>query len=237
MTCFIGITCSWQEEKISHFLSDYYVRAVSEAGGTPLLIPTVDPQLAHNYYERVDGLLLSGGFDLDPFYFGEEPLWGLGEITPRRDCLELSLARLALEGNKPVLAICRGLQVLNVAAGGTLHQDLKGVTKFLHSQNAPRWYPTHQVDIEENSRIYQIAGEKSFRVNSFHHQGINKTGPLLKAVGWSKDGLVEAVEAAEPSRHIIGVQWHPEGTWDRDKISFLLFKDLVEAAGFKSGNG
>lgn len=235
MSCYIGITCSWQEEKVSHFLSDYYVRAVSEAGGTPILIPTVDPRRAQSYYERVDGLLLSGGVDLDPFYFGEEPLAGLGEITPRRDALELSLTRLALEGNKPLLAICRGLQVLNAAAGGTLHQDLKGVTGFLHSQNAPRWYPTHQVDIEEKSRLYQIIGEKSLRVNSFHHQGINKLAPSLTAVAWSRDGLVEAAEAAEPSRHIIGVQWHPEGTWDRDRASFLLFKDLVEAAGVNNG--
>lgn len=230
----IGITCSWQEEKMSHYSSGYYIRAVAAAGGIPLLIPSQDAANAPGIYEGIDGLLLAGGPDLDPYYFGEEPLVGMGEITPLRDELELALCRLALQGPKPVLGICRGIQVLNVAAGGTLYQDLADFTKQMHSQKAPRWYPTHEVEILEESTLFSLAGAKSYRVNSFHHQGLKKLGQGLKAVAWSRDGLIEAVEAEDPSRSILGVQWHPEGTYDKDQLSFNLFSYLVEqAAGRK----
>jgi len=226
----IGITCSWQEEKKSHYLSDTYVQAVLAAGGVPLLIPGQDSGKAAAIYAAVDGLILAGGPDLDPWYFGEEPLRGMGEITPIRDKLELELCRMALQGNKPVLAICRGIQVLNVAAGGTLYQDLAAVTSLQHSQQAPRWYPTHQIRIWEGSSLYALAGQEYYRVNSFHHQAINKLGQGLKAVAWSGDNLIEAVEAEEKPERIVGVQWHPEGTWETDALSFNLFRRLVQHA-------
>lgn len=229
MAPLIGITCSWQEEKMSHSLGDYYVQAVVAAGGIPVMIPSQAPANARNIYARIDGLLLAGGPDLDPIYFGEEPVNGLGEITPVRDQLELELCRIALQGLKPVLAICRGIQVLNVAAGGTLHQDLALITKQMHSQKAPRWYPTHEVEILEDSKLYAQSGEKLYRVNSFHHQAINKLGQGLKAVAWSRDNLIEAVEAQGAANiNIMGVQWHPEGTWERDKLSLSLFQSLIK---------
>lgn len=227
MAPLIGITCSWQEEKMYHHQSDYYVRAVIAAGGVPVLIPSQKSANASSIYDRLDGLLLAGGPDLDPRYFGEEPVNGMGEITPVRDQLELELCRKAFRGSKPVLAICRGLQVLNVAAGGTLHQDLAPITKQMHSQKAPRWYPTHEVEILEGSSLSSVVKDSSYRVNSFHHQGINALGDGLVAVAWSRDGLIEAVEGTKQGVHIVGVQWHPEGTWDRDALSFSFFQELV----------
>lgn len=222
------MTCGWREEKQSHYLTNYYVQAVYQAGGIPILLPTLPPDTVEETYSRMDGFLFSGGDDLDPYFFGEEPRNGLGEVTPNRDIFELALAQRALQGEKPVFAICRGLQIINVAAGGTIHQDISGITQQVHFQNAPRWYPFHQVELEEHSRLYWVLKQKKFRVNSFHHQAICKLGENLSAVGWSKDGIIEAIEYAHPSKHIYGVQWHPECSWDKDEISFKLFKNLVE---------
>jgi putative glutamine amidotransferase len=228
MDCLVGITCGWRESELKHLLHEEYVRAIYEAGGIPVLIPTLEPFLVEKYYNLYDGLIFSGGDDLDPYYFGEEPQRGLGEITPRRDSFELALAKLALEREKPVLGICRGIQLLNIAAEGSVHQDLKGQSDLQHSQKAPRWYPTHHIEVEEESRLYQILGTNTLRVNSFHHQAISIVGNRLRAVAWSRDGLVEAVEIRDTSKFIIGVQWHPECSHSKDEFSLKLFKFFVE---------
>lgn len=159
----------------------------------------------------------------------------LGEITPSRDRLEMELSRLVLAGagpgeKKPVLAICRGLQVLNVAAGGTLYQDLGDFTKQMHNQKAPCQHPIHEVTILEESVFYSLAGTKVYRVNSFHHQGVKKLGQGLKAVARSRDGLIEAVEGEAAGLNIVGVQWHPEATWEKNQLSRNLFANLVRQA-------
>lgn len=231
MACLIGISCGWRESEARHLLRDEYVRALEAAGAVPVLLPSVNPALTKEYYTLLHGFIFSGGGDVDALYFGEEPHIGMGEITPVRDRFELALATLALQGRKPVLAICRGVQVLNIAAGGTIHQDLHGITNLKHNQLAPRWHPTHQVDLEPKSRLSQLLGATSLRVNSFHHQGIKQVGKGLWAVGRSRDGLVEALESTDPDRFLLGVQWHPECSWERDEQSFSLFKALVNAAG------
>jgi len=231
----IGITCSWQEDQRSHYLSDYYVQAVAAAGGLPLLIPSSAGISAGSLYASLDGLVLAGGPDLDPCFFGEEPQNGLGEITPHRDRLELELCRLALRGQKPLLGICRGIQVLNVAAGGTLHQDLAGITEQMHSQKSPRWYPTHEVEILAESGLYSLAGQGFYRVNSFHHQGLKRIGQGLKVSARSRDNLIEAVEGeGAAALTIMGVQWHPEGTWNQDELYRSLFVNLVRQAEHSS---
>jgi putative glutamine amidotransferase len=231
MACYIGITCGWEEKKNWHKLHDEYICAVKAAGGVPFLLPSLDsPELVAVYYNQLDGFIFTGGSDLDPHYFGEEPLEGLGEITPRRDAFEMALARLVLAGNKPALGICRGMQLLNVAAGGTLYQDLKGVSEFLHNQQAPRWYPVHTVQAERESRLFGLAGQESFLVNSFHHQMVRQLGQGLKAVAWSKDGLIEAIESAK-DKQIMAVQWHPECNWSSESISLAIFKNLVASGG------
>ncbi|MFY9377950.1 MAG: gamma-glutamyl-gamma-aminobutyrate hydrolase family protein [Peptococcia bacterium] len=227
MTPIIGITCSWQEEKKVHNMAATYIEAVLAAGGVPLIIPSQPKDKAETIYAAIDGLILAGGPDLDPWHFGEEPQKDLGVITPLRDQLELELSRLALVGNKPVLAICRGIQVLNVAAGGTIYQDISGLTQLKHSQEAPRWHPTHGIQIAEESSLFTLAGQTHYRVNSFHHQAIAKVGQGLRAVAWARDKLVEAVENLAGDGRIRGVQWHPEGSWQQDQLSLKLFSDLV----------
>lgn len=230
MSGFIGITCGFKEDKNSHVVTDYYVRAISAAGGIPVVLPATDRDCADKIYEKLDGFLFTGGPDLDPVYYGEEPQYGLGEITPIRDKFELRLAECVLKGEKPVLAICRGLQVINVAAGGTLYQDIKGITPQLHFQEAPRWYPTHEVKLQRETKMFSIIKKESFRVNSFHHQSVKDFGRGLTAVCFSSDGIVEGMEGSDPALWIMGVQWHPECCWEKDEISFSLFKELVHKA-------
>lgn len=227
MGSLIGITCGFNEDKNSHFVTDYYVRAVSSAGGIPVVLPASEQDCANEIYKRLDGFLFTGGSDLDPAFFGEEPLLSLGEITPVRDLFEIRLAEYVLKGEKPVLAICRGVQVINVAAGGTLYQDIKETTPQLHFQKAPRWYPTHEVKLQRDTRMFEVIKKETFRVNSFHHQAVRDYGKGLSAVCFSRDGIVEGMEGTDPATWLMGVQWHPECSWDRDEVSFSLFRELV----------
>lgn len=228
MACLVGMTCSWKESEEKHLLHHDYITAVSSADIVPVIIPAAGTVSAEYYYEALDGFVFSGGGDIDPLYFGEEPLFGLGEITPHRDSFELALAKLALQGQKPVLGICRGLQLINVAAGGSVHQDIRAITAQKHYQQAPGWYGTHGVDIADPSCLRKCLDTNTLRVNSFHHQAINTVGKNLRAVAWSKDGLIEAVEATDSSKYVIGVQWHPECAYNKDDFSKRLFASFTE---------
>lgn len=228
----IGITCAWNEDEERFYLGRHYVRAVETAGGLPVALPAlVREGGVEGLLGVLDGLLLAGGGDLDPFYFGEEPLPVTGEIAPERDRFELALARGALRLGLPVLGICRGLQVLNVAAGGTLYQDLaQAVPRPLkHYQQAPRWYATHGFTVAGGSRLAGIMGAGYRRVNSFHHQAVARVAPGFRATAWAPDGVVEAVEATGPG-FALGVQFHPEGMAEQDAGCLALFAALVEAA-------
>ncbi len=227
----IGIIPAWNEEKGQFFLSRYYTAAVEAAGGVPVLLPymTGEPGLLAQL-RLLDGLVLSGGGDVDPVYFGEEPLPGCGEISPERDKFELELARRALSRGLPVLGICRGIQVMNIAAGGDIYQDIltqvPGCLK--HQQKAPRWSPTHEVIIEENTRLAGIFKAGALRVNSFHHQAVRRPAPGFVVSARSRDGIIEALESSGRG-FALGVQWHPETMWERDERFLNLFKALVDA--------
>lgn len=227
----IGITCAWEEERQRFFLSAAYVRAVEAAGGLPVPIPYTGAAGVAPWLEILDGLVLSGGGDVDPFYFGEEPLPGCGEVDPRRDSFELELVREALRLHLPLLGICRGLQVINVAAGGDIYQDIyrqvPGCLK--HRQDAPRWAATHGVEVREGTRLAYILGTGSLRVNSFHHQAVRRVAPGLVIAACAPDGLVEALESAGAG-FVLGVQWHPEAMWERDCRCLGLFEALVDAS-------
>ncbi|HWQ77112.1 MAG TPA: gamma-glutamyl-gamma-aminobutyrate hydrolase family protein, partial [Syntrophomonas sp.] len=220
----IGITCNYDQSGGLFCLRDYYTYAVSEAGGMSLLLPAVcDLELCPHYLEVCDGVLLSGGGDVDPFWFGQDADMELGEINPARDAFEIRLAQLALSRGKPALGICRGCQIMNIAAGGTLVQDIK--SSRLHEQIAPRDYPIHDILIEEGSRLNRIMGTDRIRVNSFHHQAIDVPGENMAISAWATDGIVEAIESRDKPFYL-GVQWHPECM--RDHYSHNLFAALVE---------
>ncbi|MHB9093120.1 MAG: gamma-glutamyl-gamma-aminobutyrate hydrolase family protein [Eubacteriales bacterium] len=231
----IGISCSYDQKEGRYFLNEAYVEAVIGAGGIPVILPgagsvkTVTP-----YFEAVKGLILAGGGDVDPAYFNEEPHPSLGEITPDRDRFEMILIKAALRRNIPVLGICRGIQILNIACGGTVIQHIPSEIRkpLKHSQSAPRWYPTHRVLLDKASRLSQIMTTTTIRVNSFHHQAIRDPAPGFKIVATSRDGVIEAIEHSK-HRFVVGVQWHPECLTEKDRKSRLLFKAFIEATSSK----
>lgn len=225
----IGVTCSQKEEQLS--VTRYYGEAVLASGGIPVLLPvTLDLQVINSYGELLDGLLLSGGGDVDPAFYGEEPIRGLGEVCPDRDIFELELCSLFLARQKPVLGICRGLQVLNVALGGTLYQDLviQHPTGLEHHQKAPKHWPTHKVQVANSSRLHDILKTSELRVNSFHHQGIKTVADSLKVVAWAADGVIEGVE--QEAGFVLGVQWHPERLWENREEQKRIFAAFIDGA-------
>lgn len=228
----IGISCSFDQKENRYFLNDTYINAVLKAGGMPVILPGASGITGvASYLAAIKGILLAGGGDVDPAYFGEEPEPGLGEITPDRDRFEIMLVKAALRRKLPVLGICRGIQVLNVACGGTVIQHIpREVIKPLkHSQNAPRWYPTHNVFIEKPSLLRQIVKTGSLQVNSFHHQAIKDPAPGFVVSGFGSDGVIEALENAKYP-FVLGVQWHPECMIEKDPKSRLLFSAFINAA-------
>jgi len=207
-----------------------YLRAIEAAGGLPVVIPPLELEAVDPLLDRFGGLCLSGGPDLDPAAYHERRHPALGPVEPELDAFELELARRADERGLPNLAICRGQQALNVARGGTLHQHLpdRPGTTIEHRQSAPGDTPTHSVEIAPQSRLARLMRRRRARVNSFHHQAVDRLGTGLRAVAWSPDGVIEGVEA--PARDfLVCVQWHAETLVAR-RDNAALFSGLVEAA-------
>lgn len=213
----IGISCSAGRNRAGvsqSLLNQSYTRAVRDAGGLPVIIPiTTPPSQTADLMARLDGFVLSGGGDVDPRFYQDQPDDQSNDISRRRDQLEFALLEQAVRLNRPVLAICRGIQVLNVARGGSLYThisgQLPGALKHDWFPNHPRNYHAHTVHLAAGSRLHTILDMQDIPVNSLHHQGIHRLGMGLKAVGVSPDGLVEAVEA-DRGPFLVGVQWHPE---------------------------
>lgn len=230
----IGITCHAPGSESSEEL-DLLVRqiadAVTRAGGEPVLIaPDLDEPAMRAAYARVDGLILSGGGDLDPACYGAAPIPEIGGVDPNRDRTELTLAQWALDGQKPLFGICRGLQTLNVACGGTLYRDMSEANAALRHALYPD-HPfdllAHEVTVEPDSRLAAIVGAAPFAVNSLHHQACATVAPGLRVVAFAPDGTVEAVEA--PGHPFaLAVQWHPEALPAAPQ-SAALFRALVMA--------
>lgn len=233
----IGITGNFGERGSE--LAEGYYASVEAAGGVPLVIPPgLSPEALCSLLDRIDGVLLSGGADVNPLFVGEEPMPQLGGINPRRDASELLLVRLAYDRQIPLFGICRGIQVLAMALGGSVHQDLGAclpdVKLIKHSQNLERGVASHKVEAEEGSLMHRLLGKEIF-VNSFHHQAVNEPGPRLRVTARSADGVVEAVESTE-KKSIYGVQWHPECFLPAGNECMMpLFRHFVgEAASFRA---
>lgn len=224
----------WSEYE-PEVLADHVLRCFSdevvEAGGLPVYLPTVGTdELADALIAEIDGLILSGGGDVAPDLYNDQPHPRLGQVDRARDRFEMALVRRAVDRGRPILAVCRGIQVLNVALGGNLYQDLSSEREggIQHHQKAPHDVATHRVWIDENSRLHQITGQKQPMVNSRHHQAVKDIADHLVRAATAPDGVVEAVEHVEAA-FVIGVQWHPESL--ADETSRRLFAALVEAAG------
>jgi putative glutamine amidotransferase len=212
-----------------------YVEGVAGAGGTPVVLPPLgDETAAASVVESLDGLLLSGGSDLDPGYYGEVPGTELGPTIPERDAFEMALVGMALRRGIPIFGICRGLQVLNVALGGTLYQDIPSQWEgdaLKHRQSIPKWQPSHEVELKEGSYIAEVMGRGVVKVNSYHHQGVKDLAEGLVVTGRSSDGVVEVVESRDLSeRWLLGVQWHAEAMRGSDPQQESLFEAHVAAA-------
>jgi putative glutamine amidotransferase len=208
-----------------------YVLALRRAGGRALLLPPGDPAPVDEQLTPFDGLLLAGGGDIVPSRYGEEPHASVYGMEPERDETELALARTALEQGIAMLAICRGHQVLNVALGGTLRQHLPDDQTLLpHGTPVKDESVYHDIQLAAGSRVAKACGNELVSGRSHHHQAVDRLGHGLVAVGWSADGLVEAVEPESSSGWAVGVQWHPEDTAPSDPTQQGLFDALVDHA-------
>lgn len=234
----IGITSSRDYNAGKIDLPKAYTDAIRDAGGVPWIIPnftagSLDSEMIDEYFERLDGLLLSGGPDLAPVHFGAEPHPKLAGVSPERDEIELGLARQALQMNLPILAICRGIQVMNVAGGGTLFQDIAAQVKgaLQHRQQAPRWYAAHSVVVEGECQLRNVLNldGETLMVNTYHHQSVCEPAPGFTITARAPDGVIEAIENPDHP-FALGVQWHPEGMYEHHPVMLGLFEGLVRAA-------
>ena len=214
-----------------------YVQVLTAAGGLPWLIPLLpdEPDVLRAVYDRLDGVFLTGGVDIDPGQYGEERHASCDRSDPARDWVEMRLIRWALEDGKPILGVCRGVQALNVACGGSLYQDVAAQYPlavkhdYFPTGETPRAYLAHPVEVRPDSRLAGLLGAGRLQVNSMHHQGVKALGRDLAAVAFAPDGLVEGVERPGDA-FVVGVQWHPEELVETYAPMRRLFTAFVAAA-------
>jgi len=246
MPSLIGIsTSTWERDRDgllrpASVVRCAYTRAVRQAGALPVLLPNLPRAVdADALLARLDGLLLSGGGDIDPACWGEPRHPALGHVDPARDAFEIALLRAALRRDLPVLGICRGIQVMAVAAGGDLWQDIPAQLpdNIGHNQSGARHEASHAVAVAPESRLARMLGVRGgaddnssrIRVNSIHHQAVRQCGTAFVPAAWSDDGIIEALIAPD-ARWMVGVQWHPEDMASRDSAQRRLFAEFVRAA-------
>ncbi len=233
----IGITANYTPPNDGNFgtisVGDSYIQAVIRAGGLPVILPVrLSPEALQALFARLDGLLFTGGSDIDPQRFNGQSHPRVYGIDEHRDELEIRLVRMAAQNGKPFLGICRGIQVINVALGGSLYTDISSqlANSLRHDwyPNIPRDYLSHPVSVAPESCLAWALGGESFEVNSLHHQGLERLAPSLQAVAYAPDHLIEGVEL--PGHPFgLGVQWHPE--WLQEHApQRRLFEELVRAA-------
>ena len=206
-----------------------YVKAIEKSGGLPLLLPFVESDEAiDGFVSRCDGFLFTGGVDIDPCRYGEEKKPTCGDIQSNRDELEFKVFKKAFESGKPILGICRGAQLVNVALGGTLYQDLPTelASDIAHRQKEGILDYSHRINVVKGTPLYALMGEEKIKGNSFHHQAIKMLGDGLKVMAKANDGVVEAVWY-EGDRYLRAYQWHPERLYMADDFNKRIFDDFV----------
>lgn len=231
----IGIVPLVDTERESYWMLPGYMKGIEEAGGIPFMLPlTQDNLLIRQLVEICDGILLTGGQDVSPEIYGEEKMPQCGEISIERDEMERVLLEEAIEKDKAVLGICRGIQFMNAILGGSLYQDLpiQKPSPLEHHQTPPYDKPVHEVIIEKNSPVYELLKVERLQVNSYHHQGVKKVSEKLKVMAKSTDGLVESVYM--PGKKFIwATQWHPEFSYKIDESSRKIFECFIKSSSSK----
>ena len=229
----IGISGSHNPEETLFSIRENYMNAVLRAGGIPVLLPEVaDAETVSALLDAIDGLLLAGGGDVRPSYFGEEPIPACGAPDDLRDTFELQIIPEAVKRQMPIFGVCRGIQVLAVALGGTLIQAIetqRGIAKSVHSQEPPYSEPVHTVHFEENGLFASITGVSSMRTNSMHHQAVRDPGAHLVVEAYSEDGIIEAVRGKDDDS-ILAVQFHPEFLAENSEQAARIFSHFVKKA-------
>jgi len=229
----IGLTALRSPDQTSyhHILTGPYVRCITAAGGYPIVLPSI-PERCEEALSLVDGLLLIGGGDIEAKHLGLTNHPKAKFFNPLRDEFELAVIRLAAQRKMPMLGVCRGLQMMNIALGGSLYQDVNDEqgTDFDHQREKTPDLPVHAVSIAAESCLASILGTTSLSVNSVHHQAIKDVSSKLKAVAWAPDGVIEAAEACGDSGFMLGVQWHPERISEKQPEQLRLFERFVVAA-------
>lgn len=226
----IGLTTYPYGEGYGFHTPREYVEAVFRAGGVPVLLPTVDADMAETWVDGIEGLILIGGGDIDPELHGNAMHETVYSLNPVRDNCEMALARIALSRDMPILAICRGLQVVNVVCGGSLHVHLPEVVGEQVLHRSPSRTPTpHAVEVASDSLLAHTMGVTKVTTASWHHQAVDQLGSNLHAVAWAEDGAIEAI-ASSYARYLLAVQWHPELTAATDPTQQAVFDGLVQAS-------
>lgn len=233
----IGVTV-WKEQNNANVyekVNEWNLKAIEDNGGVPVMLHiTNNDEIIDEYLNMIDGMFFTGGSDISPLIFGEEPIIGLGEIEYDRDEFEIKLYNKAAEKNIPMLGICRGMQLMNVAAGGTVYQDIYSQRPGTNSHSPKIEFggnEYHSVSIKENTMLYEILKTNEIKTNSYHHQAVRDAAEGYTATAYAKDGIIECIESTNLN-FAIGVQWHPEVMYDRYPIFSNLFKAFINAAKY-----
>lgn len=228
----IGITASMETDETSYMVNRHNVMAITKAGGIPVMLPYLSKEDVPQIADQLDGLYATGGYDIDPTLFGEEPHPNLGTIIPARDAFEIALMKQLLKMDKPVLGVCRGCQILNIAVGGDMYQDMYAqIDRDLlqHSQKAPASHASHFVDVVKDSLLHELTGTARLKVNSRHHQANRTVSDSFQISGTASDGVIEAIES-KTHGFALGLQWHPESMIVvNDAASLEIFQGFIKS--------
>lgn len=230
----IGVTPSMEVAGTEYKTNKDYIEAITQMGGIPLILPYLTDEVSiTTIIEKIDGLYATGGYDIDPTLFGEEPHPQLGTIIPERDEFETLLIKELLKEKKPLLAVCRGAQILNIVVGGDMYQDINeqiDTPLIQHQQSAPSGHGSHFVTVEKNSLLYNLTKTEQLKVNSRHHQANRHVPDSYLISGRSSDGVIEAIES-KADKFVLGLQWHPENMFVKkgDQAAKKIFKGFITA--------